>query len=144
MFAFPGHFGVGIIFSGLTGLSPIMLILGALLPDIDAIPILFGVDYRKTHRTITHSILMVFISGIFSIPLMIGVISHLLADLIFFPGIKLFYPFSKREFYILNGRFKKYYDPWAFINDSLRDKRTITLELMILIISLVIFAPLIP
>ena len=78
------------------------------------------------------SVLMVLISGILSLPLMIGVISHLLADLLFYPGIKLFYPFSNREFYFLRGRFKKYYNPWAFLSDSLRDKRTITFECILI------------
>ena len=136
MFAFPGHAGVALLIAGLTGLNPWLLIIGAMIPDLDTIPYLFGVPYRRTHRTITHSAFMPLLSLFISPVIALGVLSHLIVDLITFPGVKLFYPFSDKEYYFYHGRFKKYHNPLLFINDSLRKPSRVILEVAVFLIGL--------
>ncbi|MBD3312367.1 hypothetical protein GF352_02865 [archaeon] len=139
MFVVPGHLGVGLIVSALAGFNSfdaLMLVIGSIIPDFDTIPYLFGVDYRKTHRTITHSIFMPLVTALISIPLTIGLVIHLLFDVMFYPGTKLFYPFSQKEFYVIKGRLKKYYDPLLMISDWFKKKRIMAFELLLLFIGI--------
>ncbi len=136
MLAFPGHFGIGFLFAWLTGLNPVPVIIGSVIPDLDVIPHLFGVGYRKTHRTITHSVFMPLFSLFFSVPVAIGVLLHLLVDAVTYPGIKLFYPFSQQEFYLIRGNFKKYQSPSEFIKDLFHKRWYLVLEFSFLVISL--------
>lgn len=137
MFVVPGHLGVGLIIAALArfnSLDALLVVIGSVIPDLDTIPYLFGVDYRKTHRTITHSIFIPLITALISIPLTIGLVIHLLFDLMFYPGTKLFYPFSNREFYFFKGKRKKYYDPALLIHDWFNNKRVMFFEFFLLIL----------
>lgn len=88
------------------------LVLGSLIPDIDhpnsavsrKVPIVPGIiSSLFGHRTFFHSLLFVALvaAGLFSfIPFMlylgflIGIVSHLIGDMMTVRGIKLFYPFG--------------------------------------------------
>jgi membrane-bound metal-dependent hydrolase YbcI (DUF457 family) len=139
MFAFPGHFGVGLIVSGLTKLSCVPILIGSVLPDIDGFLYLFGFDYRKTHRTFTHSIFMPLLVSIFSFPLALGIIFHMLVDLLFYPGIKMLYPISKQDFYFFKGQFKLHQNPFDFIKHELKRKRFFAYEMGMLVIGIFLF-----
>jgi membrane-bound metal-dependent hydrolase YbcI (DUF457 family) len=139
MFAFPGHFGVGLIVSGLTNFSIVPIMIGSLLPDIDGVLYMLGFDYRKTHRTFTHSIFMPLLISIFSFPLALGIVFHMLADLLFYPGIKLFYPISKKDFYFIRGKGPLHQTPGEFIKYELKRKRFIAYEVSILTIGVLLF-----
>ena len=137
MFIFPGHFGLGLIICGITGftgMSALLVMIGSILPDLDTIPYLFGVGYRKTHRTFTHSMFMPLITAFISAPLTLGIIVHLLFDLIPYPGVKLFFPFSSKEVYLYKGKLEKYHDPKLLIKDWLHNKRFIAFESSLLIL----------
>jgi membrane-bound metal-dependent hydrolase YbcI (DUF457 family) len=123
----------------LTGFSALLIAIGSILPDLDVIPSLFGVAYRKTHRTLFHSIFMPLIVSLFSTPLAIGVSLHLLVDLLTYPGIKLFYPLSQKEFYFIRGDYIKYHDFKLFIKDVLNSKRYLAIEFSLLFIGAVLF-----
>jgi len=139
MLAIPGHLGGGLIAAGLTGLNSWIIILGAIIPDLDAVPYLFGVPYRKTHRTITHSIFMPLLTALISLPLAIGVLSHLILDFLFYPGIKLFYPFSQREFYVYKGGLEKHLTPEAFLKSVTKKSKYLVVETVVLVLGLLVF-----
>jgi membrane-bound metal-dependent hydrolase YbcI (DUF457 family) len=92
------------------------LLLGALLPDIDYLPDFFlG---TQIHRTFTHSILFLIIIVVvylilkmfkikeikhYTLMLTIGLISHLILDMFYTPGIMLFWPLKNYySYYGLN------------------------------------------
>lgn len=111
---------VGLIYLRLTNtpliISPLIICsLSALVPDIDEpksklgnklkiisypIKIIFG------HRTITHSLIgliLISVVGYLFIPfyqfIILGYLSHLIADLLSDYGIPIFYPISKERFF---------------------------------------------
>lgn len=139
MLAFPGHFGVGLIIAGLTGFNPLLVIIGSLLPDLDAIPVFFGFNYRRNHRTLLHNVFVLSLTFLISLPLAVGYAFHLLVDLSTYPGIRLFHPFSKKEFFILRSNNKKYYNPLSFMKDTMRNKRYLAFEFAIALIGVFIF-----
>ncbi len=138
MLAFPGHFGVGLIFSRLADLNPLLVIIGSLLPDFDALPYFFGFDYRKNHRTFLHSMFIPLIIAFISIPVAIGIMLHLLVDLTTYPGIKLFYPLSDKEFFIYKSSNKKYDNPINFIKDIVKNKRYLAFETSIFLLGVLL------
>lgn len=90
-------------------------ILGSLLPDIDhpksfignKIPILPTILYSTVgHRTITHSLLFASVMGILvatfinlwlGIGLTIGILSHIILDMLTPSGVAYLYPFNKKK-----------------------------------------------
>jgi membrane-bound metal-dependent hydrolase YbcI (DUF457 family) len=106
MMPFAGHAGLALIVSSLTGLNPLLVVIGSLIPDFDSILSFFGASLSKVHRKGTHSLLF-FIVLLFSsifipllLPISIGVIVHLVADLDHW-GLPLFYPFSRKRYSVL-------------------------------------------
>jgi len=94
----------------ITKLDPLMMIIGAALPDIDNPDSIIGQLFKKlsekiyenyNHRGLTHSI-------IFALPLMvipslgIGVLTHVLLDLMTKSGVQLLYP-SKTRYVLFGG-----------------------------------------
>lgn len=139
MFAFPGHFGFGLILAGLTNLDAVLVLIGSLLPDLDSILVLFGIPYRKAHRTFFHSIFVPSILYLVSPALALGFIGHLFVDLWFYPGIKILLPFSEREFYFYKGDFKKYHKPKVFLKEALANKRLIAFDVSLFIMGLITY-----
>ncbi len=139
MLVFPGHFGVGLIFSGLTGLNTLLVLIGSILPDLDVLPYFFGIKYRKTHRTFMHSIFFPLLILPFSAPLCLGILVHLLMDLMTYPGLKLFYPLSNREIFLYKGSFKKYEDFILFLKDIKKDKKYLAFEIIVFLIGCAIY-----
>ncbi len=100
------------------------LIIGAVLPDIDHIPIFIKKNhYLKYHRTFTHSLTIAPLISImfaffikywdsegpfwlYTALILIGILSHIGLDLVVPYGIKLFYPSSKW-----------YYRDWVYVID---------------------------
>jgi membrane-bound metal-dependent hydrolase YbcI (DUF457 family) len=76
-------------------------------------------------------------TAIISIPLTLGVLLHMLLDYLFYPGIKLFYPFREKEYYFYRGKFKKYHQPRVLVYDFIRSKQLFA-ETFLFVISLVI------
>ncbi len=86
------------------------ILAGSLLPDIDhpssslgrKVPVLSHVvSMLFKHRTFTHSIVFVLLVALFAYPylsvsmfhgLMVGIISHILGDMLTNRGVKVFYP----------------------------------------------------
>jgi len=125
----PNHIAGGIVFTGIFCslwsinilASPfyiIMLLFGCLLPDIDHtksiigklfFPIAFLLQKKFGHRTITHSLVFLFLitsssiileknfSSNFNISyiLFFSVLSHIIFDMMTITGVPLFYPFLK-------------------------------------------------
>lgn len=94
-------------------------VVGALLPDIDhpqsylgrKIRFLSNILYSTIgHRTFTHSFLFTFILGIIvsffnyslSTGLVIGILSHILLDMLTARGVSIFYPFNKKRYKLFN------------------------------------------
>ena len=92
---------------------------GSLVPDLDHLPGLLGFDaITNFHRTVTHSLVFVFVVGLvvylvsswyqkhypvlsklstfhpqrFTVLVMLGIATHLIADIFLPPGIQLFWP----------------------------------------------------
>ncbi len=90
------HILAGLTINKLLGLTnPLnnwLIITGSALPDIDN---LLGLK----HRTITHSLLMLI--TLISPPLGLGVLTHLVLDLLTITGCQLLWP--KREWFIILG-----------------------------------------
>jgi len=139
MLSFPGHIGGGLIVAAVTGLNPLMVFIGSVIPDLDVLPYLFGVGYRKTHRTITHSVFMPVLLAFFSLPLAFGVLSHIFLDFLFYPGIKLFYPFVKRDYFLFKGDLVKHQTPEAFIKSIPQKKKYFAYDLLTFTIGLLLF-----
>ena len=99
---------------GLTTLNVLAVAVAAVIPDIDSgaslvgrvfPPVTRGIERRYGHRTLTHSLLMVFCIALLSlVPLLAGIdvfacvivgyASHPLLDTCTPNGVRLFYPFS--------------------------------------------------
>lgn len=115
MMPFAGHAGLSLITSLLTGFNPLLVLIGSVIPDLDSVVSFFGVSFNKVHRKITHSLLfliMLLLSSIFVpllLPIAIGVIIHLVADLDHC-GVSLLYPFSKKRYSVLKINNKNEYD----------------------------------
>jgi membrane-bound metal-dependent hydrolase YbcI (DUF457 family) len=118
MMVFAGHVGLALVFAYLLKLDPLLVLIGAVLPDFDALPSVFGIKFGKTHRKITHSLLipllLLFLSNWFPIlmPLSVGLLIHLLGDLDHW-GAPLLYPLSKKYYSIMpvNHSIKSYDSP---------------------------------
>ena len=103
------HLLFSLMIALITGLNPVLMIIGALLPDIDNPESIIGQLFKKVsekiyekynHRGLTHSIL--FIMPLMIIPsLGIGALTHILLDLMTKSGVQLMYPNKTR--YILFG-----------------------------------------
>ena len=100
----------------LSHISWFVILVGAIIPDIDYI--MEWTWFKETHRTFTHSILFVLFMGVllflvFSIVkrfsnryldkinhkhigilFSIGILTHLLLDMIFVPGVPLLWPYD--------------------------------------------------
>ena len=103
---------------------------------MDVIPYFFGTDYRKTHRSLTHSLVFIGVMSLFSPLLGLGVAMHVLVDGLTYPGVKLFSPFSDKNYYFYRGNFTKPSSLKEFLIDSLHNKKRMSLELGLLVISL--------
>jgi len=99
----------------LNATNAIVIAFAAVLPDIDTAASIIGkicpfiskpLERRFGHRTLTHSMMMIFIIALAGIPILIlkqdiyicsviGYASHPLLDTATVNGVKLFYPFSK-------------------------------------------------
>lgn len=95
-------------------------ILGSLLPDIDhpksfignKIPILPSILYSTVgHRTITHSLVFALVVGILAamfniwigIGLAVGILSHIILDMLTPMGVAYLYPFNKKKIKLKRG-----------------------------------------
>ena len=81
---------------------------------------------------------MVFIGAmsLFSPMIGLGVAMHVLVDGLTYPGVKLLSPFSDKSYYFYRGNFTKPSSLKQFLVDSLHNKKRMSLELGVLIISL--------
>ena len=99
----------------LNSTNAIIIAFAAILPDIDTAASMIGqlcpfiskpLERRFGHRTLTHSLMMIFIIAVLGIPILFikqdvyicmltGYASHPLLDTATVNGVKLFYPFSK-------------------------------------------------
>ncbi|MDD3919591.1 MAG: metal-dependent hydrolase [Eubacteriales bacterium] len=78
----------------------VMLTFGALLPDIDQASSTLGsrckaVSWLLQHRGVTHSLLFAALCGAIYPYLGLGVLSHILLDMLNRKGVMLFWPFRK-------------------------------------------------
>ncbi len=87
------HLLVGVALSSVLKQGLITIIIGSLLPDIDLI-----IGLR--HRGLTHSLWM--LASLINTPLSIGVISHIILDLLTISGCRLLYP--RRDYYVLTSK----------------------------------------
>ncbi len=84
-----------------TGAEVVMATFGALLPDIDTAQSIVG-KHAKTfakllpHRGPTHSILMLVLSIFVNPWLGLGVLTHIILDMMTAKGLKLFWPWDKK------------------------------------------------
>lgn len=81
--------------------SGIVLCVGSLLPDIDHQNSLFGkyiplINRLFKHRGFTHSLIFVILCGLLNIWLCIGVIVHILFDMLTRNGVEFFYPYRMK------------------------------------------------
>ena len=129
MLPFPGHIGLALIISAITGLNPLLLVIGACLPDLD---MLFYAKYRYTrgnpHRAFSHSIFAPLILLPFSFTLTVGVISHIVADYFVYPGLRLFYPFKKKWYYPFDGDSEITKSMHEMARDLMSNKKRMVIE----------------
>ncbi len=107
---FYSHVFFAALISRMLGLSPFLFILGSLLPDVDnpnsnvgslCKRLSYYLKENYSHRGLTHSLL-------FAVPCLLipsfglGVLSHILLDLLNKRGVRLLYP-SKSCFVLLGG-----------------------------------------
>lgn len=84
-----------------TGAEVVMVAFGALLPDVDSAQSIVG-KHAKTfakilpHRGPTHSIIMLVLSTFVNPWLGLGVLTHLVLDMMTAAGIKLLWPWEKK------------------------------------------------
>lgn len=84
-----------------TGIGVVMATFGAVLPDIDCATSIVG-KHAKTlatilpHRGPTHSILMIVLTTLINPWLALGVITHIVLDMMTSKGLLLFWPFQKK------------------------------------------------
>lgn len=77
-----------------------MLTFGALLPDIDQASSTLGsrckpIAWLLQHRGVTHSLLFAALCGVLYPYLGLGVLSHIVLDMLNRKGVMLFWPFRK-------------------------------------------------
>lgn len=107
------HLLFSIVISRLLKINLILIIIGSLLPDIDNPESIIGTLFKRlsekiyekcNHRGLTHSLL--FAAPLMVIPsLGIGVLSHLVLDLLTNNGVQLMYP-SKNRYVLFGGSLK--------------------------------------
>lgn len=139
MMIFAGHLGIALITAYLIRQDPLLLAIGGILPDLDAILSILGASFGKTHRKITHSLILPITTGVLSIwlpiliPITIGIIIHFITDMDHW-GIPLLYPLKKEEYSLFKmdhtknykttsdaikewfkNRDKKFYLEWALL-----------------------------
>lgn len=84
-----------------TGAEVVMATFGGLLPDVDTAQSMVG-KHAKTfakllpHRGPTHSILMLVLSTFVNPWLGLGVLTHIVLDMMTAKGLKLFWPWDKK------------------------------------------------
>lgn len=87
------------------GLNPVGVIFGALVPDL---------DYRFKHRKFLHNMFSIILITLFSGPLwksvLVGLVSHILLDMLTVSGVSLLYPLSERRFRIAPFRTGGFFD----------------------------------
>ena len=114
MMIFAGHTGIALIAAYLIKQDPLLMLIGGVMPDLDAILSILGANFGKTHRKITHSIILPIITGILSIwlpafiPITIGVLIHFITDMDHW-GIPLLYPIIKDEYSLIKIDHSKSY-----------------------------------
>lgn len=109
------HITAGIVTSLAIGANAPQIALiafGSLLPDVDHAGSTFGkavkpISKRLRHRGFTHSILFLIITTIISPYLGMGVLTHILLDLMNPKGVELLYPHKKNYKIPLISRFAK-------------------------------------
>jgi membrane-bound metal-dependent hydrolase YbcI (DUF457 family) len=109
---------------------------------------LTGKHWYKFHRKLTHSLIFLLTPLIFinypsiMIPIFWGMVSHLIIDAIWHPGIPLLYPFSKKRFYILPSKYsrgEKDGTPIIAIKNWFYDTKEVMIESAVIIIGLIIY-----
>jgi len=149
MMIFCGHIGVALIIAGLLKLDPIITLIGAVIPDLDALMFLTGKHWYKFHRKLTHSLLFLLAPLPFAgvpnimIPLFFGILSHLIVDFIWYPGLRIFYPFSNKKYYIFDSIYSKWFKedtPIIAIRNWFHRPKWFFGELTILIIGAIVFS----
>jgi len=83
------HVAFGLFLARYFGLDPWLVFAGALLPDL---------DYAFEHRKLLHNIFFAALVFLLSFPVWVGVVSHLLLDLLTRAGVALLWPLSSRRF----------------------------------------------
>ncbi|MHA1266946.1 MAG: metal-dependent hydrolase [Candidatus Helarchaeota archaeon] len=162
--AFPGHYFIGYLtynlYLTILGINPtlpgiVFSILVALLPDIDAILLLFsyltgkggksrGTEFRHhglpSHYPIIYTpllILLVFFPNIYTYSLISGIYLHLFVDSIYTSdGIKWLYPFKKEFYGFLNKQTKGKHG--IFWLESYMKTPLYKIEFILMIIGLII------
>ena len=93
------HFVWGVLLSIVLKLDSVPVVLGALLPDL---------DYRFEHRKLLHNVfaiaLVSLISGQYWLPMLVGMVSHIVLDMMTVSGVALLYPLSDKRFRIASFR----------------------------------------
>jgi len=121
------HILVGFCFGLIFNVNPLLSIVGSLIPDIDIIwGRYFKNNFWLSHRGITHHfiipLILLTLSTFYNelsfvlLPVSIGYLSHLLADLLTINGIPLFFSYYPRiSFKILKtGSFLEYFIVFSF------------------------------
>jgi hypothetical protein len=86
LFDEPAHLATGVLVGGLN----LPFLAGAMLPDLDHVPLAFQAPERGDPRPKTHSIYTALPAALVSRPLATGMQAHLARDLALDPGVPLF------------------------------------------------------
>lgn len=97
------HIATGFLVASIiptNNIGAILICAGSLLPDIDHGNAIIGKKFKfiskiLKHRHFTHSIVFALICGVFSPYLAVGVMTHIIADMMTKQGVKLFYPIKR-------------------------------------------------
>ena len=116
------HLGGGILasllFCGGDVVSSLFVVVGSILPDIDHPGSMVGknvplIPKLLNHRGLTHSISFCVMMSLLNAWLGIGVLVHIVMDMMTKNGVELFYPYKKRirfplaKYVVTNGNFEK-------------------------------------
>jgi hypothetical protein len=82
----PAHLATGLLLGG----RDRVFLLGALLPDLDHVPLLFRDPAPGDPRPKTHSVWVALLGAVVSRRLAAGMLAHLARDLALAPGVPLF------------------------------------------------------
>lgn len=97
-----------------------IIVFGSLLPDIDHSGSTLGrlvkpLSKSLKHRSVTHSLLFLLISTILSPYLGIGVLTHILLDMLNPEGVRLFFPYKKKMKVPIISKFVKTGSGWETV-----------------------------